>query len=72
MKLPAIAYLPAKATLTPDEVRKAVGGLSRAGLMYRRKHCGFPSYYGRNNAAVYDTKQVAEWLTANGTDVRWL
>lgn len=70
-KLPVIVYLPASATLTSGEVRKAVGDISRAGLQFWRDHHQFPRFYGRNNQTVYDTNQVAAWLTDHGCEIKW-
>lgn len=72
MKLPATVYLPTGTTLTPAEVRKAVGGISRAGLQYWRDHHQFPNFYGQNSQAVYDTKELVGWITGHQVIVRWV
>lgn len=72
LKLPDVVYLPTGVSLHPTEVRDACGGISRAGMMWWRKHHGFPAFYGTNNQSYYMAGQVAAWIRRQGAVVRWL
>lgn len=71
--IPPVVYLPTGIKLSPSEMRNALGGVSRAAVLWWKKEPhNFPRAYGTNNQSYYMAKEVAEWLESRGVVVKWI
>jgi len=68
--LPASATLPDVPALTSAQVRRALGGVSRAVVCLWRRNHNLPRAVRAGNDTLTDTRKLAAWLTERGVLVR--
>lgn len=69
-QLPSVVILPAVQTMTAGEVRAALNA-SKQTLSYYRRHHGFPAPDHRGQRSITQTADLAAFVQAHGSKVRW-